>query len=645
MKFQVTEEDPFEIAIVGMGPRGLSVLERLLANLAAKPAERPVRVFVIDPGEPGAGRIWRTSQPEWFLMNTPCGEVTLYSGAPDGGPARAGAGPSLHEWVSSRPDPRWAGATADDFLPRVVYGEYLTSLFASLLANLPPRVSVHPVRAKVIRAQRQGPGYLLSLDRRPLVVAAHKVVLTTGHPRNLPGAADQEFATFADARPGLLYLQGDSAADMELDSIGPDDTVGIVGMGLSFYDIVSALTEGRGGQFVPDGGELRYLPSGREPRIAAGSRSGLPMPARGRNQKAPHYRYQPRFITEPALSEARRKRLLADGNTRLRFAEDVLPLIKLEVEHVYYQAHLRKRDSATAANRFGELDTAGTRDKLLTEFGLADLPPLDFDKLARPFASQHFESPDQFHDRLLARLRQDIAEASLGNVDGPLKAALDILRDLRGAVRSAVEFSSLHPVSQRDEFLTAFGPVNSLLSVGPPTFRVAQLGALIRAGVVTIVGPGTRFETDADCGRFVLHSPQVEDSDTRATVLLDARIPQPSLREDDSALTRQLLRDGLVTEYVNYDPAGVDSFRTGGLAVTRAPYHVVDIHGRADGALYALGIPTENPRWFTSIGNDRPGPFGGYFKDADSIANDLIAASRRTVTAVHDGQTAKESLS
>src|SRR6266536_429511 len=246
MKFKVTEEDPFEIAIVGMGPRGLSVLERLLANLTENPAERPVRVFVIDPGEPGAGRIWRTSQPEWFLMNTPCGEVTLYSGAPDDGPPRAGAGPSLHEWVSGRPDPRWAGVTADDFLPRVVYGEYLTSLFASLLANLPPRVSVHPVRAKVIRAQRQGPGYLLSLDRRPLVVAAHKVVLTTGHPRNLPGAADQEFAAFAEERPGLLYLQGDSAADMELDSIGADDTVGIIGMGLSFYDIVSALTEGRG---------------------------------------------------------------------------------------------------------------------------------------------------------------------------------------------------------------------------------------------------------------------------------------------------------------------------------------------------------------------------------------------------------------
>jgi len=44
-----------------------------------------------------------------------------------------------------------------------------------------------------------------------------------------------------------------------------------------------------------DDGVPRYRPSGKEPRIVAGSRSGLPMLARGRNQKAPTYRYQARF--------------------------------------------------------------------------------------------------------------------------------------------------------------------------------------------------------------------------------------------------------------------------------------------------------------------------------------------------------------
>ena len=62
----------------------------------------------------------------------------------------------------------------------------------------------------------------------------------------------------------------------------------IRGLGLSFFDLMSRLTEGRGGQFqkAPDG-LLVYHPSGREPHIFAGSRRGFPYRAKGRNQKGP----------------------------------------------------------------------------------------------------------------------------------------------------------------------------------------------------------------------------------------------------------------------------------------------------------------------------------------------------------------------
>ena len=48
-------------------------------------------------------------------------------------------------------------------------------------------------------------------------------------------------------------------------------------MGLAFVDLLVLLTEGRGGRFqeTSDGG-LRYLPSGAEPRVWAGSRRGVP---------------------------------------------------------------------------------------------------------------------------------------------------------------------------------------------------------------------------------------------------------------------------------------------------------------------------------------------------------------------------------
>ncbi|NGZ99815.1 hypothetical protein G5V59_04410 [Nocardioides sp. W3-2-3] len=76
-------------------------------------------------------------------------------------------------------------------------------------------------------------------------------------------------------------MPADSAADLDLGGIGAGDVVGVRGLGLTFYDSLALLTEGRGGRYVDDGTALRYLPSGNEPLIVAGSRSGVPLRARG----------------------------------------------------------------------------------------------------------------------------------------------------------------------------------------------------------------------------------------------------------------------------------------------------------------------------------------------------------------------------
>lgn len=262
-----------------------------------------------------------------------------------------------------------------------------------------------------------------------------------------------------------------------------DATVAIRGLGLSFYDVMLSLTVGRGGTFTTENGSLRYVASGREPKIVAGSRSGLPIPARGRNQKRPDHTHKPRILTSEAVSEARRRRIEAGGTGRLRFAEDVLPLLLDEVRHVYRATH--------EGNGGGEL------------------PPLDLRALARPFLGRSFGSPVEFRTHLLQLMRADLGQAELGNADGPLKAALDVLRDIRNVVREAVDFGGLLPDSYRGEFQRDFLPVNSLLSAGPPAERVEQLVALIEAGRVEVVGPATEFVPDEGCGRFRVGSPQV----------------------------------------------------------------------------------------------------------------------------------------
>ncbi|WP_017792383.1 FAD/NAD(P)-binding protein [Leucobacter salsicius] len=93
------------IAVVGAGPRGTSLLERLGANLSADHAPDPhatatvtLDVHVIDDAPSGAGRIWRTDQPRDLCMNTLAHAVTLFTepGASIAGPVCEG--PTLYEW-------------------------------------------------------------------------------------------------------------------------------------------------------------------------------------------------------------------------------------------------------------------------------------------------------------------------------------------------------------------------------------------------------------------------------------------------------------------------------------------------------------------------------------------------------------------
>ncbi|MCQ0000586.1 FAD/NAD(P)-binding protein [Streptomyces sudanensis] len=319
MTGHISDTRPLVIAIVGSGPRGISVLERLAVRTAAE-AEgaaggtppRPVRIHLIDATEVGAGRVWRTDQDDWFTMNTVVSQVTMYSGDPDGGPARPGAGPSLGEWIAERALLGEELLGPDDYAPRVRYGHYLADVYRTIAANLPDHVELVPVTGRVTALRTNADsGYVLSLDTAPHLLEADRVVLATGHPFNAPDDFEREMLDFAARTPGVRYLCGDSAADMPLgeDAIPAGSAVGIRGIGLSFYDVMLSLTVGRGGEFrTREDGSLEYRASGREPRIVAGSRSGLPIPARGRNQKEPSFSHKALFLTRDALLAARAAR-------------------------------------------------------------------------------------------------------------------------------------------------------------------------------------------------------------------------------------------------------------------------------------------------------------------------------------------------
>ncbi|WP_051812841.1 FAD/NAD(P)-binding protein [Streptomyces sp. NRRL S-340] len=619
--------DPSRIAVVGSGPRGLAVVERLVARLRDTAPDRAVEIVLIDKDEVGAGRIWRTGQNPAFLMNTACGEVTMFSGPADGGPARAGAGPTLGQWWAATEDPCYPGPNA--YAPRALYGQYLQFFLQAVQDSLPAGVTLRRHTGHVVGMRRADGAWQLRLDDGELL-DADRVVLATGHPVTELPPDQARFAEFAAGRPRLRHIRGDSAADMPLERVAPGSHVAVLGMGLTFYDVAAALTTGRGGEFRegPDK-VLRYLPSGLEPVLVAGSRSGVPLPARGLNQKGPTWRYTARLFTPRRVTALR-----AHGRP-LDFRTQVWPWLHAEMQLVHYATAVRARLGDGAEQEFLTRATALVEDAgadaaqetlraAAAELGVDDLAPLDVDELTRPFAGRTFATPAEFTAALRELIDDDLRHAAQGNLHGPRKAALDVLRDVRGTIRRAVDFDGLTAASHRDDFLGWFAPLSSFLAAGPPAVRLRQTRALIDAGVLRVAGPAAEFAADEAEGCFTVRSPQVAGAPHHCEVLIDARIPAPDLHRDTTPLTRHLLDTGLWTRWTNEQGEG--GRVAGGVATTAAPYRPVTAAGTAAEGVYVLGIPSEGQRWFMQVGSARPGPWTDFTKDADAVARDALAA-------------------
>ncbi|MFI1352559.1 FAD/NAD(P)-binding protein [Streptomyces sp. NPDC020898] len=638
------------VALVGAGPRGTSVLERLCASAPELLCPRArLTVHVVDPAPPGPGRVWRTSQSPRLLMNTVASQVTLFTDASVdcAGPVRPG--PSLYEWArgehgeeGDEPGEGEVELGPDDYPTRAHYGRYLEWVFAKVVREAPPTVRVVTHTTRAVRLDDAPDGsQTLTLGNGRTLSALSAVVLAQGHLPLVPDSEQQRLTSYA-GQHGLCHLPPANPADTDLSPLAPGEPVLLRGLGLNFFDHLTLLTTGRGGRFVRDThtlngsatGGLRYLPSGREPRLYAGSRRGIPHQARGDNAKGPYGRHTPLVLTDEVIARFRKR---AASGEAPDFRTEIWPLVAKEVETVHYETLLRTRQPV---HRRVDLFVDLFRDRFLAaphgspqeaavldEFGVPEAGRWSWDRMSRPYAGQVFPGPAAWRNWLLGHLREDAAQAALGNVEGPLKAAQDVLRDLRNELRLIVDHGGLPGGSRRDHLDRWYTPLNAFLSIGPPRRRVEELAALVAAGVVEVLGP--RLEVRAEDGAWVAHSPAVPGSAVRVTSLIEARLPETDLRRTADPLLAGLLRTGRARPHV------IDGYETGGVDVTPRPYLLMDRQGRAQERRFAFGVPTEGVHWVTAAGA-RPGVDSVTLSDADAIARAALrmtprAAPRATI--------------
>ncbi|CAG7641490.1 FAD/NAD(P)-binding protein [Actinacidiphila bryophytorum] len=633
-----------EVCLVGAGPRGLSLLERICAQERRSARGRALTVHVVDPDPPGAGRVWRPTQSRHLLMNTVASQVTVFTDASVHIEGPLEEGPSLYQWAkalehiaatsgaTSMDDAALSEARAlgpDTYPTRALYGQYLTWAFRHVAANAPAHVAVRVHKARAIGlvdgdADLGGAGpQTVLLDDGTLLTGLSAVMLAQGHVPVLPTGDEAELAGFA-AGANLTYVPPANPADVDLSSVAPGEHVLIRGLGLNFFDYMALFTHGRGGVFERVDGQLVYRPSGREPRLFAGSRRGVPYQARGDNEKGAHGRYAPRLLTAEYVAALRTP---STAREPIRFGTGLWSLIAMEVQSVYYETLIARRETPTAAADFAArylTSAPGEAEReLLEEAGIEEAERWDWARVARPYDAGDLHDLAAFRAWLRGYLDEDVRKAHEGNVSGPFKAALDILRDLRNEVRLAVDHGGLDAASHRDELDGWYTPLNAYLSIGPPASRIEEMAALIDAGVLAVTGPGMQIDTDPGAPAFVCTSREIPDVLVRATVLIEGRLPDIDLRRTADPLMGQLLRTGQCRPYRVAGSDGTD-YETGGLAVSERPYRLLDARGRAHPRRFAYGVPTESVHWVTAAGI-RPGVGSVTLEDSDAIAAAVLA--------------------
>jgi uncharacterized NAD(P)/FAD-binding protein YdhS len=554
---------PLRVAIVGLGPKGMFALERLLDHAGRSACGSTIEIDAFEPHPvPGAGPVYDPGQPDHLRMNFAAGLIDIWwPGSTAVPPADRR---SFVAWSHVHGDPGDPGDPGgpwdpDDYPPRAAVGRYLADCLHTLLTHAPSNVTVTIHAARVSAIDRVGSAWALSIlgPANPAAAATpyDEVLVATGHDRSSGDALAARWSGPAPLVPAVFPVD----RWLSHEQVPPGSVVAIRGFALSFIDAALTLTEGRGGRFEPRAGEqhdsraetrariphtprLRYRAGGAEPAaILPFSRTGRPMLAKPAAGLA-------RAIPGLEAIAGRGRARLAGLDVGLRLRRDVLPILAQTAS-----ANLTAAGAGAASSVDAWLASAvdGARPE-------ASLGPAD--ELARSLS-----------------VGGGLAAADLAWALGQTWRGLypAIVACLGGGRLAAADWPAFRRLAAELE----------RLAFGPAPINAAKLLALVDAGLVdlTHVRGG---QLACDRAPTMLRSA----SGTRPVdIVIDAVLPGPGALAAGNELLDRMIADG----HVRVAPGrrGVD----------------VDPDGsarRADGSptpgLASIGRPTED----SVIGND-----------------------------------------
>lgn len=569
------------VAVVGAGPRGTAIIERLVAASSTPAWRGRLTVHLIDPHVGLGGSVWRHDQPEVLLMNTTTCQTTMY---PD---------ESCHPVLPALRTQTLADHLSDegygpaDFAPRACHGRYLARVLAHAEADADPaRLRIVQHRAEVIDVTGgpDEPQRVRLSDGR--VLSAEAVALALGHLHTAPGPRSQQLADAA-GHYGLIHVGPANPVEIDYSVLLGRRSVAVQGMGLNFYDAIGMLTQAAGGRFEPDPSSpsgLRYLPGGAEPRLIVGSRSGMvyrPKPDLRPAQPAP---YTPQVLTGERVLE------LAVRAAGIDHEREVMPLMLAELRR--------------ALHGIGAEETA-TDEALL--------------RLLYPFGRRG-GGIDDAHRRT-----RDVLRGALDRATAPDPVwvmVYRVLNALRTQVNRLIDLGGYTTDSVRRDIDGHLRNAFASWASGPPVERVRQLLALEEAGLIEFTGPAMHIGIDRDAGRYAVHGG--DNPPILCDGVLEAHLPPVDLPAYSSSLIGAWRERGEVQKDSWASRGSRRRMLTGSIAVDGlyAPVGMDDVvHERR----LMVGVPVSTAQPGSSI-TAAPGTSAQLLRHAEAVALRLARA-------------------
>ncbi|WP_179344930.1 FAD/NAD(P)-binding protein [Winogradskyella ursingii] len=504
-----------QLAIIGMGPRGLYALERLIINLGH--LDKTLEIYIFEPSNtPGAGTIWNVDQPDSNWINITERALIGIKERPkfEYSNLTIKRFPSYHEWCGFKQ----SSTKPDNFPPRNKLGRYLFERFTALVKDIKHLHHFHIVKEFVQHVEAKDGKIFIQTHNKNWT--CDDVLLTIGHQPTKLSTQIKSWVKHAEKNLNTeVFTEPYPVTQLKNYKNKTDINIGMRGFGLAMIDIMRYLAINNYGNFKVTNPctfeTVYYKVNSQNLKLVPFSLDGLPLAPKPLNQKIDNW-----FLpSNKTLSWFTKK---IDAVTQSQKSVNNIDLLIEPMAKIVAQIFINLNKKA----KNHDLDSTEVEQVIL-----------------------EWLRNDNFKHALI--LNTDLStykqiESFIGMALGEAKITLDFCigqvwrhcqpRFYKTFTHAQIDEGILNKVVELDERIKRY-------SYGPPIESMQQLLALVDAEVLTL---------------NYVHDPKISAIDKgwelknkkneiiHCSVLVNSVIDPPKLLDTDSKIIEHLLENNLI---------------------------------------------------------------------------------------------------